>query len=68
MSPVEATSLDRQRQRRTEHFPHYFDVMFDVEKRDDPAAACSGQSTVILRSVTTTGDRIYRQNAGVGGR
>ncbi len=46
---------------------NYFDVMFDVEKQMIRLRPTGGQSTVILHSVTTTGDQIYRQNAELGG-
>lgn len=44
-----------------------YDVMFDTEKQVIWLRPNGGQSTVNLRSVTTTGDQSYQQNAVLSG-
>lgn len=44
-----------------------FDVIFDAEKQVIWLRPNDGQATVVVGSVTTTGDQTYRQNAQLGG-
>jgi parallel beta-helix repeat protein len=46
---------------------NYYDVMFDVEEKTIWLRPTGAQSTVLLNSVTTTGDQTYRQNAQLDG-
>jgi len=44
-----------------------FDVIFDAEKQVIWLRPNDGQATVVVGSVTTTGDQTYRQNVQMGG-